>query len=409
MQVLTASSSEQIILMIRAGHRSSSSKSAPTRRSLHRLSRRRPPSRPRADGARDDGRGAVPRRLPPDRAPGHRPRLRLALRLGRRLRRPELFRRRLLRRRHHGRVPRLGGRGGARAAPRRVRGAESAPPRAKGPRTRRGRRPVRPRGGRRGSPRPPHGPPRGRRRGALGKRAKESTRRRRSRRRSRRRRRGRTPRRSPRRRHLRPHDDRLPPSSSSSTWSGATVPIVGPGRGTAASQALDWTKPVAAQLESQSRIARDALSRADAERAAGGDAAAEAFWRRRADPPRDPRRAAILLAAECVWLRELVEPFAETCAALMRPRGDAEACVLAFRDRSSAHRVVPGSSGSGGGSDVSSGGVVQHSGGGAFVPAAAVLEAFAARGCGCATTATFPSEEDEGFFVHIFEITPPAE
>jgi len=196
-----------------------------------------------------------------------------------------------------------------------------------------------------------------------------------------------------------------PPSSSSSTWSGATVPIVGPGRGTAASQALDWTKPVAAQLESQSQIARDALSRADAERAAG-DAAAEAFWRRRADPPRDPRRAAILLAAECVWLRELVEPFAETCAALLRPRGDAEACVLAFRDRSSAHRV-PGSSG-GGGSDVRSGGVVQHSGG-AFVPAAAVLEAFAARGCGCATTATFPSEEDEGFFVHIFEITPPAE
>jgi len=199
-----------------------------------------------------------------------------------------------------------------------------------------------------------------------------------------------------------------PSSSSSSTWSGATVPIVGPGRGTAASQALDWTKPVAAQLESQSRIARDALSRADAERAAG-DAAAEAFWRRRADPPRDPRRAAILLAAECVWLRELVEPFAETCAALMRPRGDAEACVLAFRDRSGAHRVVPGSSGSGGGSDVRSGGVVQHSGGGAFVPAAAVLEAFVARGCGCATTATFPSEEDEGFFVHIFEITPPAE
>ena len=203
----------------------------------------------------------------------------------------------------------------------------------------------------------------------------------------------------------------FPPSSSSSTWSGATVPIVGPGRGTAASQALDWTKPVAAQLESQSRFARDALSRADAERAAGDDAAAEAFWRRRADPPRDPRRAAILLAAECVWLRELVEPFAETCATLMRPRGDAEACVLAFRDRSGARGVVPGSSGSsGGGSDVRSGGVVQqHSGGGAFVPAAAVLEAFAARGCGCATTATFPSEEDEGFFVHIFEITPPAE
>ena len=194
---------------------------------------------------------------------------------------------------------------------------------------------VRPRGGRRGSPRPPHGPPRGRRRGALGKRAKESTRRRRSRRRSRRRRRGRTPRRSPRRRHLAP--PRRPPPPRPPHPPGPARPFRSSAPGAEPPPRRPSTGPSPSQYSWNPNLDRPRRpARADAERAAGGDAAAEAFWRRSGGPPRDPRRAEILLAAECVWLRELVEPFAETCAALMRPRGDAEACVLAFRDRSSA-------------------------------------------------------------------------
>ena len=301
MQVLTASSSEQIILMIRAGHRSSSSKSAPTRRSLHRLSRRRPPSRPRADGARDDGRGAVPRRLPPDRAPGHRPRPGSRSGSDDDFVDPNFFDDDYSVAATTG-VCRVWE--GAAVLVRLLGECEALRARLRGRRVLElgaGVGSVRPRGGRRGSPRPPHGPPRGRRRGALGKRAKESTRRRRSRRRSRRRRRGRTPRRSPRRRHFRPHDDRLPPlvllfhlvrrDRSDRRPRARHGRLAGP--------RLDQAHRRAAGLDA---IARDALSRADAERAAGGDAAAEAFWRRTGRTPRAIRGGRRSSSRRSAWL-----------------------------------------------------------------------------------------------------------
>ena len=68
-------------------------------------------------------------------------------------------------------------------------------------------------------------------------------------------------------------------------------------------QALDWARPV------------------DAQRAHNGE--------------NDPREAEVLLAAECVWLQELVEPFVATVLALMSgPRRPP--CILAFRDRATA-------------------------------------------------------------------------
>ena len=42
-----------------------------------------------------------------------------------------------------------------------------------------------------------------------------------------------------------------------------------------------------------------------------------------------------IIAAECLWLRELVKPFCDTVVSLLRPNGSAKACVLSFRDRSS--------------------------------------------------------------------------
>merc|ERR1719343_1471647 len=62
-------------------------------------------------------------------------------------------------------------------------------------------------------------------------------------------------------------------------WEGA-VPV---GRGSASAAVLDWTVPVSQQL--------------------AGDAA----------------RPDVVIAAECVWLSELVEPFADAAAALLRP------------------------------------------------------------------------------------------
>ena len=70
------------------------------------------------------------------------------------------------------------------------------------------------------------------------------------------------------------------------------------GPGSAAAQPLDWWKPIEEQRGEN-----------------------------------DPREAEVVVAAECVWLRELIEPFVKTVLALLRgpqrPR-----CVLAFRDRS---------------------------------------------------------------------------
>ena len=53
----------------------------------------------------------------------------------------------------------------------------------------------------------------------------------------------------------------------------------------------------------------------------------------------DPRDCELVMAAECLWLRELVDPFCETVIDLMRAarerRGIELPCVLSFRDRSS--------------------------------------------------------------------------
>jgi hypothetical protein len=72
------------------------------------------------------------------------------------------------------------------------------------------------------------------------------------------------------------------------------------GAGTACAQPLDWYRPLSEQAS-----------------------------------PDDPRQAELVLAAECVWLRELVPPFVETVVSLLNgprhPMG-----VLAFRERAKA-------------------------------------------------------------------------
>ena len=72
------------------------------------------------------------------------------------------------------------------------------------------------------------------------------------------------------------------------------------GTGTASAQALDWWQAVSEQSE-----------------------------------PNDPMQADVILAAECVWLRELIDPFVETVLTLMKAP-QRPICVLAFRDRSKA-------------------------------------------------------------------------
>jgi hypothetical protein len=107
------------------------------------------------------------------------------------------------------------------------------------------------------------------------------------------------------------------------------------------------------------------------------------------------------MAAECLWLRELVDPFCETVIDLMRAarerRGIELPCVLSFRDRSSK--------------DIGKDKVKADEGGesplGAFVPVSDVVSAFEAKGCGWRTLHTSPSTEDAGYHVHVFEITPP--
>ena len=70
----------------------------------------------------------------------------------------------------------------------------------------------------------------------------------------------------------------------------------------------------------------------------------------------DPRDAEVVLAAECVWLKDLVAPFVETVVALLRgPKRPS--CVLAFRERANDGAT------------------------GAFAAGAAVMAEFAARGC----------------------------
>lgn len=96
-----------------------------------------------------------------------------------------------------------------------------------------------------------------------------------------------------------------PPFAGPPRWRGARAV----GMGSAACQALDWSAPVEAQLA-----------------------------------PNDPRAADVILAAECVWLNELLEPFVTTVVTLLAADRPPEqqrrqqhppprTCVLAMRDR----------------------------------------------------------------------------
>ena len=122
--------------------------------------------------------------------------------------------------------------------------------------------------------------------------------------------------------------------------------------GTASAQPLDWTRGLDEQIEERRVRCASAVARLKAEEAEelamNGDGKRTdpnepnhliAFWRRRAAPADDPRvNCDFIIAAECLWLRELVKPFCDTVVSLLRPNGSAKACVLSFRDRSSRKR-----------------------------------------------------------------------
>jgi hypothetical protein len=117
-------------------------------------------------------------------------------------------------------------------------------------------------------------------------------------------------------------------SSTASSWSGSQRV----GDGSACAQALDWFRPLSEQSS-----------------------------------PLDPSDAEVILAAECVWLRELVEPFVCTILGLFEV-GRASVCVLAFRER-----AVDGSK--------------------TFCSGATVLEAFKEAGCQITTRGEFDAPE----------------
>jgi hypothetical protein len=225
----------------------------------------------------------------------------------------------------------------------------------------------------------------------------------------------------------RSEESRVPESTNANdrAWLGG-VPIVGGEKkndgsetngvsfGTASAQPLDWTRDIDAQLierRARSESAKRRLLAEEEERRKdfGNETRhAEdsirrrgvqekddmvAFWARRAVPVDDPRvNCDLIIAAECLWLRELVDPFCDVVVKLLRPNGSAKACVLSFRDRSFK--------------ETSEGdeGVSTKKSLGAFVPVADVVAAFEARGCRWETLAKIPSAEDEGYHVHVFQI-----
>ena len=100
--------------------------------------------------------------------------------------------------------------------------------------------------------------------------------------------------------------------------------------------------------------------------------------------PNDPREAEIILAAECVWLRDLVEPFVQTVAGLLAsPAPTASArprfCLLAFRDRAT---------------DTSE----------TFSNSDEVLRAFAAVGCAARRLGAGDAPESAGLVTTFFQI-----
>jgi hypothetical protein len=215
----------------------------------------------------------------------------------------------------------------------------------------------------------------------------------------------------------RSEESRVPESTNANdrAWLGG-VPIVGGEKqndgsetngvlfGTASAQPLDWTRDIDAQLierRARSESAKKRLLAEEEERRREGNETGRcvvkddmlAFWARRAVPVDDPRvNCDLIIAAECLWLRELVDPFCDVVVKLLRPNGSAKACVLSFRDRSFK--------------ETSEGdeGVSTKKSLGAFVPVADVVAAFEARGCRWETLAKIPSAEDEGYHVHVFQI-----
>ena len=124
------------------------------------------------------------------------------------------------------------------------------------------------------------------------------------------------------------------------------------GHGSATTQALDWTKTIDVQSPSDDNMLYHC----------------------------DPRHAEIILAAECVWLRDLVLPFVNTVIELMhgqyRPK-----CILSFRDRSDDSLED-----------------------GAFAGVKEVVQAFEERGCVHKVMHQVPTE-DEGKMCIVYEIT----
>ena len=172
--------------------------------------------------------------------------------------------------------------------------------------------------------------------------------------------------------------------------------------GTASAQPLDWTRGLDEQIEERRVRCASAVARLKAEEAEETDPNEPnendliAFWRRRAVPADDPRvNCDFIIAAECLWLRELVQPFCETVVSLLRPNGSAKACVLSFRDRSSKDATEDEK-------DEALSRKEEEKG--AFVPVADVIAAFETRGCSWKTLAKIPSAEDEGYHVHVFQI-----
>ena len=116
------------------------------------------------------------------------------------------------------------------------------------------------------------------------------------------------------------------------------------GAGSAAVQPLDWWRPLGEQAS-----------------------------------PNDPCDADLVLAAECVWLRELVDPFADTVVALLQaPKRPA--CVLAFRERA-------------------------KEGSQTFSSLGEVLDAFASRGVVAAERGVLDAPESRGLLTTFYELT----
>ena len=189
--------------------------------------------------------------------------------------------------------------------------------------------------------------------------------------------------------------------------------------GTASAQPLDWTRGLDEQIEERRVRCASAVARLKAEEAEelamNGDGKRTdpnepnhliAFLRRRAAPADDPRvNCDFIIAAECLWLRELVTPFCDTVVSLLRPNGSAKACVLSFRDRSSKEATEDEKDAAlSGARGEALSRKKEEEEKGAFVPVADVVAAFETRGCSWKTLAKIPSAEDEGYHVHVFQI-----